>query len=454
MKRNDKRRFAACLAIACIIVASGCGKEEHEVGSAALAKPGGGEQAKSEAHGQPATPATASPGSLEERVSAKCEHDLPTFRCAECRYEVGVVKLDASLFKREDGSGLVRTHTVTRTKVSSTLSATGEVGLDENAAVHIRPPIAGIIETVKADIGTRVKAGDILFTLGSVELGNALAQHERNRALTELAEKTFTREKRLWEDKVSSEQDMIDAQMVYEQHRAELRASEETLHVLGLTEDDLATLRGPQHGTGWGSLPVRAPLAGTIIEKHAVAGETAEPGKDVMLLADLRTVWVWANVQAQDLAPLIGAEKRGVVPIEITVTAFPDRRFKGMLTYVGATMNHETRMVKVRATVENTDMALRPGMFCEATITLGDGQAEEVLAVPRNAVLSDEGKDFVFKHWKDDFFVRQDVRKGRDFFGAVELLEGLQAGETVVADGAFLLKSDVLREKMGAGCAD
>jgi cobalt-zinc-cadmium efflux system membrane fusion protein len=173
-----------------------------------------------------------------------------------------------------------------------------------------------------------------------------------------------------------------------------------------------------------------------------------------MLLADLSTVWVWANVHAQDLAQLLGAEERGTVPVEITVTAYPGRKFRGTLTYVGATMSEETRMVKVRATVENTDMALRPGMFCEATIALGDGQGEEVLAVPRNAVLSDEGKDFVFKHWKDDFFVRQDVRKGREFFGAVELLEGLQAGETVVADGAFLLKSDVLREKMGAGCAD
>jgi cobalt-zinc-cadmium efflux system membrane fusion protein len=73
---------------------------------------------------------------------------------------------------------------------------------------------------------------------------------------------------------------------------------------------------------------------------------------------------------------------------------------------------------------------------------------------PRAAVLADEGKFFVFKHWKDDFFVRQDVRKGRDFFGMVEILDGLKAGDTVAAEGAFLLKSDVLREKMGAGCAD
>jgi cobalt-zinc-cadmium efflux system membrane fusion protein len=60
----------------------------------------------------------------------------------------------------------------------------------------------------------------------------------------------------------------------------------------------------------------------------------------------------------------------------------------------------------------------------------------------------------VFKHWKDDFFVRQDVRTGRDFAGMVEIIQGLETGDVVATEGAFLLKSDVLREKMGAGCAD
>ena len=247
---------------------------------------------------------------------------------------------------------------------------------------------------------------------------------------------------------------MINAQMVFEQHRTELKASEQTLHVLGLTEENLIQMREPSHGIGAGRLPVRAPAAGTIIEKHAVVGEIAEPGKDLMLLADLTTVWVWANVHSRDLARLLAAEKRGQPSAEIAVSGFPGRQFKGMLDYVGATMNEQTRTVKVRATVKNANLELRPGMFCEVAISLSNGHADEVLAAPRAAVFSDEGKFFVFRHWKEDFFVRQDIRKGREFFGMVEILEGLQAGDTVATEGGFLLKSDVLREKMGAGCAD
>jgi len=432
-----------CALLAVLTVASGCGKEK----ATKLATPA------AEASGEPG-PATTLSASLEERLSAKCECGIPIYQCTECRYEAGVVKLDPSLLKRADGGGLVQTQIVARTKVSTTLPTTGEIALNENAAVHISPRIAGIIDSVSADIGARVKAGDTLLTLASVELGKALTEYERNQTLSDLTEKVFARETKLRNQKVGSEQDMIAAQVIFEQHRTDLKASEQTLHVLGLTEEDLAAMRIPSHGAGAGRLPVRAPVAGTIIEKHAVPGEMAEAGKELMLLSDLTTVWVWANVQSRDLAALLKAEKCGSVAVEIAVSAFPDRQFKGVLDYVGATMNEQTRTVKVRATVKNPDLELRPGMFCDVAISLANGKTEEVLAAPRAAVFADEGKSFVFKHWKDDFFVRQDVRKGREFFGMIEILGGLQTGDTIAVEGAFLFKSDVLREKMGAGCAD
>ena len=91
-------------------------------------------------------------------------------------------------------------------------------------------------------------------------------------------------------------------------------------------------------------------------------------------------------------------------------------------------------------------------MFCE--VHIGFDSEENVVAIPKGAILSDEGKRFVFSHWKDDFYVRRDVQTGREFFDMVEIVSGVEPGERIVIDGAFLLKSDVLREKMGAGCAD
>ena len=91
-------------------------------------------------------------------------------------------------------------------------------------------------------------------------------------------------------------------------------------------------------------------------------------------------------------------------------------------------------------------------MFAEAEISLRlEGS---ITAVPSSAVLSDEGKAFIFQHWKKDLWVRRDVRVGKDQGGMVEVLNGIPKGATVVSRGAFMLKSDILREKMGAGCAD
>ncbi|MDO9542151.1 MAG: efflux RND transporter periplasmic adaptor subunit, partial [Kiritimatiellia bacterium] len=105
-----------------------------------------------------------------------------------------------------------------------------------------------------------------------------------------------------------------------------------------------------------------------------------------------------------------------------------------------------------RAIVKNKDGLLRPGMFCKATISVDSGV--EALTLPKAAVLSDEGQTFIFKHLKDDLYMRSNVIVGRPNDVSTEILEGLSEGDRAVVEGAFILKSDVLREKMGAGCAD
>lgn len=390
---------------------------------------------------------------VEEVLKARCSHGL-TIECAECRYEVGVVKVDASLVAAAGGSAtsLVKTLRVEKQRVATSVRLTGELAVNENAAVHVSPRIPGIIRAVNVDIGARVKPDEVLFTLDSVELGAALSDYERNLAMTALSGKTFQREKSLFEQKAGAESDMIEAQMRFEEYRAALKASEQKLHVLGLTEGDITAIAPTNHASLGGSLAVRAPMGGTIIEKHAVRGELVEPGKDVMVLADLDTVWVWGGIYERDLAGVLARMATDGVPVEITVPAFPGNVFTGRLNHVSSVMDEATRTVKVRTVIANTDHRLRPGMFCEVRLLLQSN--EEVLAVPATAVLSDEGVDFVFKHMKDDYYLRQNVKKGRSFDDTVEILSGLEPGLTIVADGAFLLKSDVLRSKMGAGCAD
>jgi len=387
-------------------------------------------------------------------LSAKCSHEILTHQCDECRYEIGVVKLDASLIGGQPAAGgrLVETATTEKKIMAAPINITGEIRLNENTTVHISPRIGGILSAVNMNIGANVKTGEILFEIESVELGQALCDYKKNQALAALSRKNYEREKALFEQKIGAEAEMIAARMTLEEHESGLKAAEQKLHVVGLTEADIAALDSENHSVLRGTLPMRAPISGAIIEKHAVVGELVEAGRDVMLLADLDTLWIMGDIYESDLALLLRKKAHGGIPIEAFVRAWPEKMFSGIVDYIGATMDESTRTVKVRATIDNREGLLKPGMFCEAKIRLNSGK--EVLAVPKIALLTDEGKDFVFTRLKDDYYVRRPVKKGREFQESVEILEGLALGQTIVTKGAFLLKSDVLREKMGAGCAD
>jgi len=390
---------------------------------------------------------------VEQVLQAKCPHGL-TIECAECRYEVGVVKVDPSLMQPAAGagSGLIKMLPVARSKMTTAVNITGEVRMNESSAVHLSPRIPGVVRVVNVDIGAEVKKGDVLFTLDSVELGQALSDWEKNLAMTELSNKNYQREKSLYEKKVGPESDMIEAQMKHEEYQIALKASAQKLHVLGLTEDEVAKIDPNNHASLSGSLAVRAPINGTIIEKHAVVGELVEPGKEMMILADLDSMWVWGGVYERDLGLVLQRKLADGITVELSVPAYPETQFRGQMNYIGATMDEATRTVKVRTVIDNKDRRLRPGMFCEGRILITTD--EEVLAIPKVALLSDEGVDFVFTQMKDDYYLRTNVKRGRDFAEGIEILKGLTPGQTIVTDGAFILKSDVLKAKMGAGCAD
>ena len=386
----------------------------------------------------------------EEAALKHCEHDMATYLCDECRYEAGVVKISDTLLN----TGLVRFAQVSPRKIDDVLAATGEIQLNQNLTARLGPAIPGVLYSVGIDLGQKVSKGQPLFSIHSAELGKAVSEYRKSLSLTQLSEKNYLREKSLYERKISSELDLTEKQMEYERNRAEMEAAEQALHALGLTEDYIETARKELvNDQNMGLLPVRAPFNGTVIEKNASIGELIGHGKEVVVVSDLSTVWVWADVYEKDLHRILVARKNGAIPIMAQTNAFSERSFPGVIDYIGATVNEETRTVKVRAIVKNDELLLRAGMFCKIVMNFGTS-SEDALVISRKAVLSDEGKDFVFAKWKDEYFIRTPVKKGREMTDSFEIVKGLNPGDNIIVDGAFLLKSDILREKMGAGCAD
>ena len=399
-------------------------------------------------HGHAAAPKTA-----DELFTAQCEHKIPQYTCDECRYELGLVKIDPSLVRSaENAKGLFTFEPVQKRVAQTLLPMNGEIALNASALTHVSPRVPGTVRTINVDLGRQVKKGDVLFEIESPELGLAIGAYRKNKALAALALKNLEREKALVAQKLSPEADAVEAQMKYDEYRIELESAANALRVMGLDDAAVAALTA-DGATGKGArLPVLAPQSGTVIEKHLNPGETVETGKDVLTIADLSSVWVWMSVYERDLARLLAVAKKGPTRVQVSTLAFEDMTFEGVIDLVGSAVDEEDRTVKVRATLKNPDALLRPGMFCEANAVFET--QEKVVAVPKAALLADEGKHFVFRLVREGFVLRTDVAVGRRFADSVEITGGISEGEKIVTGGAFVCKSDVLRAKMGAGCAD
>lgn len=382
---------------------------------------------------------------VEELFSATCEHGKKTFECDECRYENGIVKAPAGLFEGQ----LLQKTTAAKRRVEDSVCLTGEIRFDERRVTHISAQTEGVVRKVHVSLGDRVRQGQPLLEIESVGYGQAESEHLEAQAVLALAERSHERQVELRREGITSEREYLQAKQELEAARIRARTAENKLVQLGLPRRELdgLGLAGAR-----ARLVLRAPSEGMVLVLHAVPGEVAKSEAPLMTVGDPSALWLWADLYERDLSLVAEHPAAGRLPAIVTVKAFPGVEFLGTVGFVGPTMDESTRTVKVRIELKNPSGRLRAGMFANVRILLPS--QEEVLAVPKGAVLEDEGRAFVFVHHGGDYFVRRPVKPGRTWAGWVEIAGGLAGGETLVSDGSFLLKSDVLRSKMGAGCAD
>ncbi len=343
----------------------------------------------------------------------------------------------------------IRTAAATTRVLVAERSTTGQVDFDQSRLAHVSPRITGRVHRVHATLGQRVRAGQRLAELDSIELGQAQAAYLQAKARAELAEKSHQRAMDLYADRIVSEQETIEAEASQRETTASLRAAEASLHLYGLRQEDIDSLAYDDRGTS--IYPLSAPFTGTVVERHATLGELVTPERNLFTLADLGRVWIWIDIDQRDL---------GSVHLDdlarARIDAFPGEIFEGKLTYLSARVDADTRTVRARIDVPNPDAKLRPGMFVEVDLfdphVRENGKRESRQpAVPENAVVRDGDAFVLFVAQSDRRFARRVVEIGRQSGGWIEILDGVEAGEPVVVEGAFLLKSAFAESSLGGG---
>ncbi len=343
-----------------------------------------------------------------------------------------------TLSEQEKNQVRFETVTVEEKPVQATLKAMGKVlaPLDGQAVVGYAFP--GRVIKLNAALGQWVKAGSPLVTLECEAAGNARSDYLK--ALTEfrLAQQNFQREERLLAKDIGAKKDFLETKAQLDISGSNLGAAEKRLMVMGFSESQVRELKDGKNITPY--VTVNAPIDGKVIRIDAVLGAMIDPASEIMTLLNSSRLCIDAEIYEKDLAKIKIQQE-----VQIAVPAYPAETFTGRISYIGDTVHPETRTITVRTLVPNKDFKLKPGMFADIGIHLE--RREKALTLPIAAVLDNLDQKIVFTQEAGSFICKA-VEVGSTFNGYIEIKKGLMAGETVVVQGNYQLKSKLYEQTL------
>lgn len=336
------------------------------------------------------------------------------------------------------------------------IQSTGRVIPVPGKRAIVAPPVGGIIRAGTIPrIGQHVSQGQLLATLiqtptaaesaqiqaaaTQIQIEQSRVEAERRRlaqneveakARLEEAEHDFGRSQRLYEKKAYSAKALESDELARDVAAAQLAAIREQMKALQSA--------APSMPSAGNTYEIHAPISGTVVDVSKATGEQVAPGEAILEIVALDTVWVEAPVFERDLGKL--AKQGSAV---FTTAAHPDKEFRGRLVNVGKVIDEQSRTAKAIFEVANRSEELSIGM--QANVRLDSGSQAQVLLIPKEAVLDNEGKKIVYVLISGEEFERRDVVLGDEYGDKVAILSGVQKGERVVTQGAYQLKLQELR---------
>lgn len=330
----------------------------------------------------------------------------------------------------------ISTATVTERTGAGEISVLGEIAADQARYAEVAPPTEGQVVRVLVELNAAVRQGTPLAELRSTELGRARADLLSAEARRDLARQTLERKRTLAAERIVAAREVQEAEATSRAAEAEVRAAIAGLRALGIAETDTS---------GDSSLfYVRSPINGRVIDRDVILGQRSDTALPLFTIADLSRVWLIAQVFERDAVNL----QRGSTA-HVTMAALPGQEFGGRVAQIGQQVDPDSRTVPVRVELANGGGILRPGMSANARLEV-TGEKRTILAVPTAALqrVGEEWLVFVPTTNGKEFEMRP-VGRGRDLGTEVEVVSGLKAGETVVVEGAFLLKAEAEKRRGG-----
>jgi cobalt-zinc-cadmium efflux system membrane fusion protein len=346
-------------------------------------------------------------------VSAGCKHPPPP--SADSRRQA-----DRSVVLGKESEAYLRIEPALVASKSRVRPLAARISFDERHFARVGSPVQGRVLKLSVLTGDDVKKDAVIALLAAPDVAGVQAQVAETRGARALAEHTAERMRTLAKQGAGSEAEAQAAETALEQAKLEEKRASQALNALG-------------GALGTGTFEVRAPIAGTVVERPVSVGSQVSLDQDrpIVVVADLSRVWVLADVYEQDLPNIAVGDDA-----EVHVLSLPDRTFSGKVTDIGKVLDPLTRSARARIELPNDDRALRPGMFAQVQ---AKGAAKGAAEIPTSALLARRDQFFVFVKRPDGAYEQREVKLGEQHGQHVMILSGIEPGVPVVTEGAILL---------------
>ena len=304
----------------------------------------------------------------------------------------------------------------------------GEIRFDEDRTAHVVPRVTGVVASVHARLGEAVTKGQLLAVIQSGTVSDQRSELQTAQKRLALAKATYQREKQLWDERISAEQDHQQARQAWQEAEIAVANAAQKLSAIGA---------GAGSGGAGGSsrYELRAPLAGVVVEKHLTVGESVTESTASFTVSDLSAVWAEMSVSAPQLPHVrVGS------PVSVRATAF-ESVAQGKIAYIGVLIGEQTRTAPARVALANPQGVWRPGLFVDVSVLADESQVP--VAVDSTAIQRPDGKQSVVFVPAAGGYKAQVVQLGRSDGKTSEVTAGLKAGQDYVKDGAFMLKAEL-----------
>lgn len=366
---------------------------------------------------------------------------LPSPACTKAK---SLVRLQSLEMVRTAGLQFV---SLEEQPLTATITRNAEVVYNANRYARLSPRAAGVIVDVRRDLGDAVASGDVLAVVDSAELGSAQAELLQAASAIHLWKRSAERQRSLAERGIGTESEALEMENKSAEAQINHAKAKQRLRNLGLSDAVIAGVEQSQDTSS--NLHVTAPFGGLVVERSAVLGEVVAPTSVLFAVANTQSMWAMIDLHEPDVSVVEAGQD-----VIFVLESVPGQKFSGIINWVSTHLNPSTRTLKARAEIANDSGWLRANTFGRVQIIVRRG--EHSLIVPKDAVQWDGCCNLVFVKANDEgtAFQPQQVHLGIDTGVAYEALSGVKKGDVVVTSGSYLLKTEILKGSIGAGCCD